>query len=75
MAFKYLTSSSFTFGANKNKPITLGNTIANIIASENSITDPRLEEAPMTTKIKNSALYEISANLLFPNKYFHPCIP
>ncbi len=37
MAFKYLANSRFTTGNRKKRPIMLGNTIANIIASEGQL--------------------------------------
>jgi len=39
----------------------LGKTIAKIIASEKSITELRLDDAPTTINNKNNILYDISA--------------
>ena len=67
----YFLSSSLTFGNNIIKPIIFGNTNAKIIASENLITASRVAEEPITIKIRNNPLYNKSAILPFPNKYFH----
>ena len=56
IAFKYFDSSSLTFGNKKHKPITLGTAIAKIMASEKSVTAPRLAAEPIITKIQNSIL-------------------
>lgn len=68
MAFKYRASSSQSFGKRKNKPIIFGKTIARVISSENAITDPRVEAAPMTVKMQKSTLNERSATAERPNK-------
>ena len=50
----YFDNSFFTFGAKITNPIILGNTIAKIIASEKSITAPKLIDEPTTTKNKTN---------------------
>ena len=45
IAFKYLPNSRLTTGYKKNSPIMLGNTMANIIASEKAQIDPILAAA------------------------------
>ena len=52
----YLLSSFFTTGDSITTPIILGTTMAKIMASENSTTEFKLDEAPITTKIKNKDL-------------------
>ena len=75
IALRYLSSSSFTLGYRKNRPIIFGNTKARIIASENLITASSLTAAPITTKAKNSNLNVTSAAFPFPNRNFHDCKP
>jgi hypothetical protein len=68
MADKYLSSSFFTLGARMTIPIMLGTIIAKIMASEKSMTDPRLAAEPMITKKQNMSLYVYSIFLERPNK-------
>ena len=56
IAFKYLLSSSLTFGASNTSPIIFGTIIAKIIASENPITEPKLIDAPTITNKQNKTL-------------------
>ncbi|KAA1260789.1 hypothetical protein LF1_33310 [Rubripirellula obstinata] len=49
-------SSWRTRGKSRNRPSMLGKTIAKIIASEKSITDPSEIAAPITTTMQNSSL-------------------
>ncbi len=51
----YLVTSSLTTGANINNPITLGNTIAKIMASEKPITEPKLAAEPITKNTKKGS--------------------
>ena len=59
--FKYSFKSIFTSPDRINNPNMLGNAIAKIIISEKSITAPKEEDDPTTTKSKNNILYKISA--------------
>ena len=52
----YFLSSFRITGVNSTTPIILGTTIANIIASEKFMTEPRVMDAPTTTNIKNKNL-------------------
>ena len=56
IASKYLLSCSFTTGNKKNNPIMLGNTIANIIASENAQIELIFAAAPIITNKQNKSL-------------------
>jgi hypothetical protein len=56
IALKYLASSSLTFGNKKNKPIKLGTAMAKIMASEKSVTAPRLAAEPTITNKQNKTL-------------------
>jgi len=49
-------------------PIMLGTIIAKIMASEKSMTDPKLAAEPMMTKKQNMSLYIYSIFLERPNK-------
>ena len=53
----------------------LGNTRANIMASENLITASKVMAAPKTVNIKYMILYERSIALLLPKRYFQACNP
>ena len=56
IALKYLLTSSLTLGVNRTKPTILGTIIAKIMASENPMTDPKLEAEPITTKMQKRIL-------------------
>lgn len=56
IASKYLDNSSRTFGKRKQSPIMFGTDIAKIIASEKSVTAPRLADEPIMTNKQNKIL-------------------
>lgn len=56
IALRYLESSSRTLGNKKKRPITLGTAMANIIASEKSVTAPKLAAEPIITNKQNKIL-------------------
>ena len=51
-----MSSSFFTLGAKMTIPIILGTIMAKIIASEKSMTDPKLAAEPMMTKKQKISL-------------------
>ena len=52
----YFTSSSLILGNKSETPMRFGTDIAKIIASEKSVTAPKLIEAPIIVNIQNSNL-------------------
>jgi hypothetical protein len=56
MAFKYLANSILILGMRIITPIILGTTMAKIMASEKSITEPKVMVAPKMIKNKNNNL-------------------
>ena len=67
----YFMSSSLILGNKSETPMRFGTDIAKIIASEKSVTAPKLIEAPIIVNIQNSTLYVMVFLFVFPNKNNH----